>query len=36
MQSYYFFYQAITGADFIMFSERPVNAKQEPENFLHA
>jgi len=36
MQSYYFFYQAMTGADFIMFSERGLKPEQGLENFLYA
>jgi len=36
MQSYYFFYQAMKGAYFIMSCERLLKALQVPENFLPA
>jgi len=36
MQSYYFFYQAMKGAFFIIFSERLLKAAAGPENILAA
>jgi hypothetical protein len=35
MQSYSFFYQTTPGADFIMFSERLPESKQDMKTFSH-